>query len=286
MPNLPFGSNRRDFLKTGLATGAGALFATRLGRAAEPNATTVTPVAPQPAAASAAAPSKVALTHGDNRSDNIFRAMKSLSKEIADTIGNRRVVIKPNNVSPEIQLASSHADALAGILEFLKSIGKLGNAIIAESAMGSTMQSFENFGYTKVAEKYKVKLVDLDKEPFQAIMAFDQNDATPHPVRVSSVLTNQRDNFIISACMLKTHDRAVATLSIKNIIFGAALKLAECQCPARQPAWTGSARRPRRAALWRQRQADPAWRRRPRHQHQPGNAGPHAAPVAVGHRRL
>jgi len=225
MPNLPFGSNRRDFLKTGLATGAGALFAARLGRAAEPTATPAIPAAPQPPAAATAAPSKVALTHGDNRSDNIFRAMTSLSKEIADTIGNRRVVIKPNNVSPEIQLASSHADALAGILEFLKSIGKLGNAIIAESAMGSTMQSFENFGYTKVAEKYKVKLVDLDKEPFQAIMAFDQNDATPHPVRVSSVLTNQRDNFIISACMLKTHDRAVATLSIKNIIFGAALKL-------------------------------------------------------------
>jgi uncharacterized protein (DUF362 family) len=57
------------------------------------------------------------------------------------------------------------------------------------------------------------------------VMAFDETDAKPHPVRVSSVLTNQRDNYIISACMLKTHDRAVATLSIKNIILGAALKL-------------------------------------------------------------
>jgi uncharacterized protein (DUF362 family) len=216
-------SNRREFLKTGLASGAAALFATRLTRAAA-NAAPAAPAAPA-ASPAAAAPSKVALTNGDNRTDNIFRAMKSLEKEIAQSIGNRRVVIKPNNVSQDNQLASSHADALAGICEFLKSIGKIENAIIAESAMGNTMGGFQNFGYTKVAEKYNVKLVDLDQEKFQTILAFDQTDVRAHPVRVSSMLANQTDNFIISACMLKTHDRAVATMGIKNIILGAALKL-------------------------------------------------------------
>jgi uncharacterized protein (DUF362 family) len=229
MASTTLGSNRREFLKTGLATGTAALFAARFARAAEIGAAPGTPVAPQPsaatAAATAAAPSKVALTNGDNRTDNIFRALKSLEKEIAQSIGNRRVVIKPNNVSADNQLASTHADALTGILEFLKSIGKLDNAIIAESAMGSTMQSFQNLGYTTVADKYKIKLVDLDQEKYQTILAFDQTDAKPHPVRVSSILTNQTDNFIISACMLKTHDRAVATMGIKNIVLGAALKL-------------------------------------------------------------
>jgi uncharacterized protein (DUF362 family) len=56
-------------------------------------------------------------------------------------------------------------------------------------------------------------------------MAFNQSDAKPHPVRVSSILANQEDNFIISACMLKTHDQAIATMSIKNMVVGAALKL-------------------------------------------------------------
>jgi uncharacterized protein (DUF362 family) len=222
-------SNRRNFiLKTGIAAGAASLIS-RIARAAEiPGAPVAAPAAPAPApaAAASAVPSKVALTNGDNRTDNIFRAMKSLEKEIAQSIGNRRVVIKPNNVSPNNQLASSHAGALEGILEFLKSIGKLENAIIAESAMSNTMQGFENFGYTKLADKYKIKLVDLDTEAFQTILAFDQTDAKPHPVRVSSMLCNQADNYIISAAMLKTHDRAVATLSIKNIILGAPLKLA------------------------------------------------------------
>jgi uncharacterized protein (DUF362 family) len=220
-------TNRRDFLlKTGLATGAAALFAGRFARAADaPGATPQTPAAPQPAAAASAVPSKVALTNGDNRTDNIFRALKSLEKQIAQSIGNRRVVIKPNNVSSTTQLAATHADALAGILEFLKSIGKLDNAIVAESAAGSTAQAFQNFGYTTLVDKYKVKLVDLDKENFQTIMAFSEADAMPHPVRVSSILANQADNFIISACMLKTHNLAVATMSIKNIILGAPLKL-------------------------------------------------------------
>ena len=220
-------TNRRDFLlTTGLATGAAALFAGRFAHAADaPGSAPQTPAAPPAAAAASAAPAKVALTNGDNRTDNIFRAMKSLEKEIAQSIGNRRVVIKPNNVSTTTQLPATHADALAGILEFLKSIGKLDNAIIAESALGSTMEGFQNFGYTTLADKYKVKLVDLDHEEYKTILAFNQTDATPRRVRVSGILANQTDNFIISACMLKTHDLVVATMSIKNIVVGSALKL-------------------------------------------------------------
>ncbi len=221
----PSFTNRRNFLKTGLATGAGALFAARFVRAAESGAAPAAPLTQQLAAAPSSAPSKVALTNGDNRTDNIFRGLKSLEKEIAQAIGSRRVVIKPNNVSTDNQLASTHSDALVGILEFLKSIGKLDNAIIAESSAGRTIQGFQNFGYTKLEEKYKVKLVDLDKEEFRTVMAFNESDARPRAVRVSSILANQADNFIISACMLKTHNFAVATMSIKNIVLGAPLKL-------------------------------------------------------------
>ena len=229
------GSNRREFLKTGLAAGAATLLARRFADAAEVGDGTA--MASQSSATSSL-PSKVALTHGDTRTDNVFRALKSLENEIAQSIGNRRVVIKPNNVSATNQLASTHADALNGILEFLKSIGKLDNTIIAESALGPTMEGFQNLGYTTVADKYKVKLVDLDQESYQTIMAFNETDAMPHPVRVSSMLTNQEDNFIISACMLKTHDRAVATMSIKNIVLGAPLKF-----PSSNP---GQGRRGRR----------------------------------------
>ncbi len=52
---------------------------------------------------------------------------------------------------------------------------------------------------------------------------FDEKDFRPHAVRMSKLLLD-RNNFIISAAKLKTHDRIVATLSLKNIIFGAPIK--------------------------------------------------------------
>ena len=84
MNQLPL-NNRRHFLKTGLVTGAGALFAARFARAAESDTAPAKPMEPPPPSAPSAAPSKVALTNGDNRTDNIFRALKSLEKEIAQS---------------------------------------------------------------------------------------------------------------------------------------------------------------------------------------------------------
>ncbi len=167
---------------------------------------------------------RVALTTGDNRSDLAFRALQPFSKEIKQSIGDKIVVLKPNNVSIDVQLASTHVDTLEGILEFLKSINKLKNVVIAESAAGGpTFEGFSNFGYNRLADKYKVKLVDLDKEKIDIIYVFDEKDFRPHPVRVSNLLLNP-GSYIVSVARMKTHDRVVATLSLKNIVLGAPVK--------------------------------------------------------------
>jgi len=133
-------------------------------------------------------------------------------------------VIKPNNVAIEIPLCATHADCLQAILEFLKSIGKLSQAVIAESAAnGPTLDGFANYGYDRVAAKYGVKLIDLDQQPFQRVHVFDQTDFRPRAVRMSKLLLDP-DTFIISPTRAKTHDRIVATLSLKNVVFGAPLK--------------------------------------------------------------
>ncbi len=174
--------------------------------------------------ADAAATSRVALTAGDDRADNVFRALEPFGRRIAQAVGDRLVVIKPNNVSIDIQLSATHADCLEGILEFLKSIGKADNAVIAESAAnGPTMEGFANFGYTRLAAKYGIKLIDLDQQETRRVFVFDEKDFRPHPVRMSRMLLD-RKNFIISAAKLKTHDRVVATLSLKNVVFGAPVK--------------------------------------------------------------
>jgi uncharacterized protein (DUF362 family) len=168
---------------------------------------------------------RVAITSGDSRADLAFRALQPFAKQIKLAIGNRRVVLKPNNVSIDIPLCATHADTMEGILEFLKSIKKLDNVCIAESAAnGPTFDGFENYKYFGLANIYpSVKFVDLDKEGFEVLYVFDERDFKPHPVRFSSVMLSP-DSYIISVAKFKTHDRAVVTLSLKNIIFGSPVK--------------------------------------------------------------
>lgn len=168
--------------------------------------------------------SQVSLTSGDHRADMAFSALQPFSGQIKKAIGNKRVLIKPNNVMIDRQLAASHVDNLEGILEFLKSIGVTENVMIGESAAnGATFEGFDNYGYFNLQKKYSVKLVDLDQEPFELIHVFDEKDFRPHPVRTSSLILDP-DTYVISAAKLKTHDRVVATLSLKNIVFGAPIK--------------------------------------------------------------
>ncbi len=203
--------SRRDFLKTSLIGGIAATFINPFDAFASPGQSE------QYAA-------RVGLTTGESRSDMVFRGLKPFSDQIAAAIGRRRVVLKPNNVSIKDQLASTHAETLEGILEFLKSIRKDTDVTIAESAAGGpTFDGYSNFGYFLLAEKYKVKMVDLDQQPFKILYVFDENDFRPHPVRMASLLLDP-GSYIISATPMKTHDRIVATLSLKNVVVGAPIK--------------------------------------------------------------
>jgi len=166
----------------------------------------------------------VAISTGDHRADLAFRALKPYSKQIQQAIGKRRVVLKPNMVSTEVPACATHVDTLEGILEFLKSIGKLENVIIAESAANApTFEGFSNYGYFSLTKKYPVKMVDLDSEGSEILYVFDEKDFRPHPVRFSSIILSP-DSYVVSVARMKTHNLAVATLSLKNIVFGAPVK--------------------------------------------------------------
>jgi len=207
-------TNRRNFLRTSLLGGAAAL--------ASPWSV------PSIFGAESASPAKtfssrVALTAGEDRAALAFNGLRVFEKQIAQAIGNKRVIIKPNNVAIDNQLCASHAQNLEGILEFLKAIGKRDVVIAESAASGPTLEGFDNYGYTTLAAKYGAKVMDLDQEGFEVLHCFDENDFRPHPCRMSKVLLDP-NNFIISAAKFKTHDRVLATLSLKNIVVGAPVK--------------------------------------------------------------
>ena len=206
--------HRRDFIRTSLFGGiaAAAIPAYAMQAMAEQTKVAVD------------VHSRVSLVTGASRADMAFRALQPFSKEIAQAVGNKRIVVKPNMVSSSIQLSATHAESLEGILEFYKSINKLENVIIAEStADGPAMVAYDNYKYIPVADKYKVKLVDIDDFPSQLFYVLDELDIRPKPVRMSSLLTD-RNNFVMSVARMKTHDRITCTLSLKNVVLGAPVK--------------------------------------------------------------
>jgi len=180
-------------------------------------------------------PSTVALYSGADRRRNIYLALKSIDLDLrAKMQGKKYVVIKPNFVNTENQLAASHPDAMRGILDYLSESFR-GPVRIAESSAGDTRRAFDNFRYPALTSEYRkqhVELLDLNMEAhFERIALLDQ-DLHIVPCRLAARLLDP-DAFVISAAMLKTHNTVIASLGIKNMVLGAPLHYA----PGETPRW-------------------------------------------------
>jgi len=203
--------NRRNFLKTSLVGGAAITCFNPLDVI-------------QSALFSDNNQASVSITSGNDRADMAFRALQPFAKEIKQAIGHRRIVLKVNNVLIYVPLACSHVETLEGILEFLKSISKINNVIIAESSASCpTLEGFDNYGYFRLLSKFPVKLVDLDDESFEIMYVVNERDFKPQPIRVSGVILDP-DSYIVSVARMKTHNTVGASLSLKNIVFGSPIK--------------------------------------------------------------
>lgn len=217
--------SRRDFVQL---VGTTALLPSRLLKAQASWAPEALPPSnPAPSA-------KVALVKGENRRKNIFDALVSIDDQILPALKRKqRVVIKPNCVSDNFQLAATHADALSGILDYLEPRFH-GPVIIAESSAGDSQEAFENFKYNQLEKErksQKVTLVDLNRDGRYQVISVLDNDLHPVPVRIAAALVDP-DAFIVSSAMLKTHNSVVATMTTKNMLLGAPL-----HGPERRPSW-------------------------------------------------
>jgi len=182
-----------------------------------------------------AAKSTVAIVKGDVRRQMVHDALAAIDHQIRPVIQRKKyVIIKVNNVSTTNQLAATHADTIWGILDYLQPKYKLPVSIV-ESSAGETMQGFQNFGYAKLAadkDARNVSLVDLNAEAKYQVIPLIDYDLHLQPVRLAARLLDP-DAYVICACMLKTHNTVVATLSVKNMVLGAPLH----QAPKETPRW-------------------------------------------------
>lgn len=170
----------------------------------------------------------VALVKGSDRKTNMYDALKLIEDDIKKSIGNKQVVIKPNftRVKKEDWLASTHVDNVYAILEFLKPFYEK-KVIIAEGAGGAQPIEVpvENFGYRKLNENYNVEFYDLSKDTYSTVNLLDSN-IQPMPISTSNLLLDP-NTYLISSAVMKTHNLAVLTLGLKNIVLAAPMNFGE-----------------------------------------------------------
>jgi len=162
--------------------------------------------------------SRVTFVTGTDRRNMIYQTLKPLESEIKKGIGDKQIIIKPNNVWDSTPLCATHPDAMRGVLDFLKPFYNK-QVIIAESTTSpkGTLATFEQYKYLPLEREYNVKFIDLNLEPNTTIhWILDKNH---HPLGVRIIDTFLDPNlYFISVTRLKSHDAVVATLSIKNMV--------------------------------------------------------------------
>lgn len=166
-------------------------------------------------------PVPVSLIKGNDCRDNIFKALKNIEDDVLASLeGKKRILIKPNFVETDVPLCATNVDAIRGILDFLKPRWK-GRIVVGESTANNdgTAAGFKNYGYLPLEDEYGITLSDLNEQSFVYRYVLGPGNA-PLPIRIISTFLD-RDQYVISAAKLKTHDRVLTTLSLKNILLAA-----------------------------------------------------------------
>ena len=133
--------------------------------------------------------------------------------DLAGLIGDRKkkIGLKPNLVTasaPE-NGATTHAELLAGTIGYLQENGFASVTIMEGSWVGdSTPGAFRAAGYDRVAERYGVPFIDLQKD------SFHEYDAAGMRIKMCDAAANV--DFMINMPVLKGHCQTTVTCALKN----------------------------------------------------------------------
>ncbi|RLE80334.1 MAG: hypothetical protein DRJ51_06040 [Thermoprotei archaeon] len=144
-----------------------------------------------------------------------YESLKLLNVEKA--VGSYdEIIVKPNitiETHPSTGLVTD-PNVVEGVIKYLKEIGEK-RIIIAEGGGCDTTKAFETLGYAKIARKYNVELLDVNRAPARKIRV--KNYRYIKSFWISEVALGEK--FIISVPSLKTHtDEWRVTLGMKNMM--------------------------------------------------------------------
>jgi len=158
--------------------------------------------------------SRVAIVKGTNPIDMTVKALEMANADKVLPMG-KPILIKPNYINARHPSTGITTDSrvIEGVLTFLRQHG-IREIIIGEgSGFADTFEAFRVAGVDDVAERWKVRMVDLNKDEFVEV-----NPANPLALKKVKIAKTALESTIISVPKLKPHRMAGVTLSLKNMI--------------------------------------------------------------------
>ena len=167
----------------------------------------------------------VSLTKGEDRYNNVYESLKLIKKDLAKLNRAKTVLIKPNLTATSKEDANTSIDALKAIIDFINEnfSGAGEKELVIMEGSGSayydkttTRSVFERYGYYDLEREYaNLKVLSIDDE------------TEFYPISIRSIAGNETINiskkakgfdFKISLNLPKTHNYAIATFGIKNMM--------------------------------------------------------------------
>jgi uncharacterized protein (DUF362 family) len=157
---------------------------------------------------------EVAIVKGENPQTITENALEMVEAEKA-LVENKPVLVKPNYLNAKHPSTGITTDArvVEGVIQYLRR-RKVGEIIVGEgSGFADTFEAFKVAGIDVMAEKWGVKLVDLNKDRFVEV-----SPSNPLALERVKVAETALKTTIISVAKLKPHRITTVTLSLKNMM--------------------------------------------------------------------
>lgn len=166
--------------------------------------------------------SKVAILKGTSPVETTVKALERIESDVESVLSRKKpILIKPNYINSKHPSTGITTDSrvIEGIVKFLRE-RKIEEIIIGEgSGFADTFEAFKVAGVDAVAERWGVKLVDLNKDEFVEV-----NPPDPLSLKKVRIAKTALESTIISVPKLKPHRIVAVTLSLKNMMGALASK--------------------------------------------------------------
>lgn len=166
--------------------------------------------------------SRVAIVKGSDPVETTVKALDLIEADVVKALSIAKpVLIKPNYINSKSPSTGITTDGrvVEGIVKFLRDHNFKEVSIGEGSGFGETFEAFKEAGLDAVAERWGVRLIDLNRDEFVEV-----NPPDPLSLKKVRVAKTAVESQIISVPKLKLHRIATVTLSLKNMMGALASK--------------------------------------------------------------